>query len=74
MYRFGQAAYEIMGVYDIEEYPEEHEEDDALYNKAIERLNAGKAKRFPVRQKFYEAMDEAFDLSTPMYRNVPQRL
>ena len=32
------AAYEIMGVEDIEEYPDEHEEDADLYNAATERL------------------------------------
>ena len=63
------AAYEIMGIDDIEEYPDEHEEDAALYNEAIAQLNAGDANRFPVRQGFYEAMDEAFDPSKPMYRN-----
>ena len=63
------AAYEIMGIDDIEEYPDEHEEDARLYNEAIAQLNAGDANRFPVRQGFYEAMDEAFDPSKPMYRN-----
>jgi hypothetical protein len=28
------AAYEIMGVDDMEEYPDEHEEDAYLYNAA----------------------------------------
>jgi hypothetical protein len=63
------AAYEIMGVDDIEEYPDDHEEDARLYNEAIAQLNAGDANRFPVRQEFYEAMDESFDPSKPMYRN-----
>ena len=57
------------GVDDIEEYPDEHEEDVRLYNEAIAQLNAGDANRFPVRQEFYEAMDESFDPSKPMYRN-----
>lgn len=63
------SVYEIIGVDDIEEYPDEFEDDGELYREAIKRLNAGGLKRFPIRVEFYDALDKLYDPDKPLYRN-----
>ena len=40
-----------------------------IYHEAVDALNSGRQKRFPVRSEFYDEMDNIYDPTKPMYRD-----
>ena len=60
--------YEITDVDNLNTYPEDYEPSTSEYKDAVEALNNYDIPRFPVKESFYDALDEVYDPNKPFYR------
>ena len=62
------SIYEITDVDNLNTYPEDYEPSTSEYKDAVEALNNYDIPRFPVKESFYDALDEVYDPNKPFYR------